>query len=368
MCPVRTARSVPYTSLPCPPTPPPTAHAQLTFLRDLRRLLDEGTFTATYKYALLHAIADLCVTKGDSSGEALTLSTRELADQFVRLYWRQAVPFPKAESDEPLRQNTGGRATIVSEVMRAQDEHGPYLGRVQGSELWPRMLSKVEYKIRDMPLERLQTVGSQKLAFLYDDADAKKAREITLRPGVAFCFREFYSLITDMVQGAWTAHVRRTNDALLGPASELREFLFGTDRKDLSAYRDILEDLQEGRCFYCEGRLRADASAVDHFVPWRRYPFDLGHNFVLAHRSCNSHKGDRLAALPHLGRWKARNEAEAYELPRRLDEAGLVHDREASVRITRWAYQQVARSGGQVWLRKDELVPLGGDWERVLWR
>jgi hypothetical protein len=55
-----------------------------------------------------------------------------------------------------------------------------------------------------------------------------------------------------------------------------------------------------------------------------------------------------------------------YELPRRFDEAGLVHDREASLRITRWAYGQVARAGGQVWVEKDVLVPLGGEWEGVL--
>ena len=41
-----------------------------------------------------------------------------------------------------------------------------------------------------------------------------------------------------------------------------------------------------------------DAGAVDHFIPWRRYPLDLGHNFVLAHSACNSSKGDRLAAVP----------------------------------------------------------------------
>ena len=44
-------------------------------------------------------------------------------------------------------------------------------------------------------------------------------------------------------------------------------------------------------------------------------------------------------------------------LPRRFDEAGLVQDREASLRITRWAYGQVARAGGQVWVEKDVLVP-----------
>ena len=89
--------------------PPPSAQAQLTFLRDLRRLLDEGTFTATYKYALLHAIADLCVTNGDGSGEALTFSTRELADRFIRLYWRQAAPFPAAGVDRPSSRAPGVR-------------------------------------------------------------------------------------------------------------------------------------------------------------------------------------------------------------------------------------------------------------------
>jgi 5-methylcytosine-specific restriction endonuclease McrA len=344
----------------------PTAEEQLAFLRNLRRLLDEGTFTATYKYALLHAIADLCVTRGDGSGEALTLTTRELADQFVRLYWRQAAPFPAAGTNRPLKQNTGRQAAVVNAVREARAEYDPRLGRVEGSDAWPGLLRNVESTVRRMPLWKLQTVGSRRLDFLYEDRAAENPRDITLRPGVAYCFREFYSLITDMVQGAWTAHVRRTNNALLGPTSELREFLFGTDRRDLSAYRTILEDVQRGRCFYCEGRLRGDASAVDHFVPWRRYPFDLAHNFVLAHRGCNGHKGDRLAAVPHLRRWRTRNEESAYDLPRRFDEAGLVHDRDASLRITRWAYEQVATSGGQVWVRKDVLVPLGRDWERVL--
>ena len=59
----------------------PSAEAQLDFIRQLRRLLDEGSFVATYKYALLHAIADLCVTKGDDTGAPLTITTRDLADR-----------------------------------------------------------------------------------------------------------------------------------------------------------------------------------------------------------------------------------------------------------------------------------------------
>ncbi len=59
----------------------PSAEAQLEFIRKLRRLLDEGSFVATYKYALLHAIADLCVTQGDDTGAPLTITTRDLADR-----------------------------------------------------------------------------------------------------------------------------------------------------------------------------------------------------------------------------------------------------------------------------------------------
>jgi 5-methylcytosine-specific restriction endonuclease McrA len=172
-------------------------------------------------------------------------------------------------------------------------------------------------------------------------------------------------MIIDMVQGAWTQYIRRANGHVLGPDRELRYFLFGSDRRDLSSYRDLLDDVQKGRCFYCVGRLRHDV-AVDHFVPWRRYPFDLGHNFVLAHHGCNTRKGDRLAAVAHLRRWDERNRSELYELPRRFEEAGLPHDWQASLSITRWAYDHVARAGGQVWVKGREMEPLTREWEVVL--
>ena len=344
----------------------PSAEEQLAFIQKLRRLLDEGQFTATYKYALLHAIADLCVTQGNDTGAPLTLSTRDLADQFVRLYWRQAAPFPAGDVDAPLKQNTGRQAAVVNVVREARADYDARLGRLESSAAWRGVLGRVERTVREMPLWKLQTVGTERLEFLYEHREEENPREIELKPGVAYCFRKFYSLITEMVQGAWTQHVRRTNDARLGAESELRHFLFGTERRDLSRFREILEDVQDGACFYCDGRLRS-SMAVDHFIPWSRYPLDLGHNFVLAHNGCNSAKGDRLAAVPHLERWVERNQdTHLYELDRRFEHAGLVHDREASLRITRWAYEQVARQGGQVWVEGNELVRLGSEWETLL--
>ncbi len=343
----------------------PSAREQLDFIQKLRRLLDEGSFVATYKYALLHAIADLCVTRGDDSGAPLALSTRELADQFVRLYWRQAAPFPAGDTEQPLRQNTGRQAAVLNAVREARAEYDDHLGKVEQGERWQGLLSRVERTVRVMPLWKLQTVGSERMEFLYENREGENPPAIVLKPGVGYCFRQFYSLVIEMVEGAWTQHVRRTNSERLGPEAELRHFLFGTSRGDLTRYREILEDVQEGRCFYCGGPLK-NTGAVDHFIPWRRYPLDLGHNFVLAHSVCNSSKGDRLAAVPHLRRWRERNVSALYELPRRFGEAGLVHDLVASTKITRWAYEQVARQSGQVWVRGKEMVRLGGEWEEAL--
>lgn len=50
---------------------PPTAEAQIQFVVNVQRLLDEGLFTASYKFALLLALADLSVEHGDESGAPL---------------------------------------------------------------------------------------------------------------------------------------------------------------------------------------------------------------------------------------------------------------------------------------------------------
>ncbi len=66
--------------------------------------------------------------------------------------------------------------------------------------------------------------------------------------------------------------------------ARLESFLFGADRVSLQPVRAPLVELQQGLCFYCGGRLRAQAE-VDHFLPWSRYPDDRLDNLVVAHTS-----------------------------------------------------------------------------------
>ena len=124
--------------------------------------------------------------------------------------------------------------------------------------------------------------------------------------------------------------------------------------------------MQEGRCFYCERDIKSRAD-VDHFIPWRLYALDLGHNFVLAHQGCNSSKSDLLAAEEHLERWTLRNRARGEVLADSFDQLNILHDWPATRRIARWAYGQAHQAGRQVWVgAKDDLRPLSGAWRGIL--
>ena len=343
---------------------PPTAEGQLEFLRSLQRLLDEGSFTSSYKFALLHGIADLCLVKGEDSGAELELSTSDIAEQFVRLYWPQVVPFVAGDEERVLSQNTGRQAAIVRELAEHYDCYEGSLAKLERSPAdWRQVRRTVERTVKEMPLWKLQTVGSERLDFLYENVDS--GRVVRLEPGVVYCFRAFYPMVIDMIEGAWSHFVQRRNPRLLGQVVDLRSFLFGARRGSLATYGPLLREVQRGRCFYC-GRGIKSGGDVDHFIPWRRYALDLGHNFVLAHQGCNSRKSDLLAAEEHLERWTERNRTRREELEEGFDERKVLHDLPATCQIARWAYGQVHRAGGQVWVQEKELRPLSDDWRRIL--
>jgi hypothetical protein len=341
--------------------PPPPASEQVRFLQQIQRILSDGGFVATYKFALLHAIADLAVLKGDDTGDELPLKTREISEQLIELYWRQAAPFPST-TPAMLSQNAGRQAAILTRIAEAREVHGSVLGRLKKNRTaWEKLVKQVDRTLCGMPLWKLQTVGLERLDFLYENVGS--GDQIILKPGVAFCFRAFYDLVVDLVRGGWLRFVRSRNLEVLGTTVDLSAFLFGTERSNLGLFQPILMEIQRGECFYCGGRLQSTV-AVDHFIPWSRYPVDLGHNFVLAHSSCNSSKADHLAAERHLELWLSRNHIFERELNASFTRANILHDAHASHAVAHWAYGTADRLGSLVWLRSSVLEKLSPQWHQ----
>ena len=108
----------------------PKPEEQIRFLTNLQRLLDEGLFVASYKFALLLSLADLSIENGDDSGAPLTFTTEETAEKFIQYYWRQVVPYAAAANALVLQQNTGQQAEVVNIVRVAREKHGDSLAAV----------------------------------------------------------------------------------------------------------------------------------------------------------------------------------------------------------------------------------------------
>jgi hypothetical protein len=335
-----------------------------TFLRKLQRLLEEGDFVATYKFALLQALADLSVESEPAPDGTLALSLGQIAEKFIEYYWRQARPF---RDGLPLRQSSGIQAMVVNRVADAHAEYEVSLAAARkDTRGWHRLVRAVSPTIRDEPLRRLQLVAGEQEQFLYRLENCQHGR-VLLEPGIASCFRAFHPFVVNMVRGCWVDHLLRirANQSLIGEHGDLSEFLFGSERKPLEDFRGILREHQGNRCFYCDGKV-IGVGTLDHFIPWTRYPVDLGHNFVFAHAVCNGHKRDYLAHPEHLMRWREQNLDCATVLSDQFDSLVLRHDAGRSHRVAAWAYEQAESAEARVWRVANEFEALNAGWRVAL--
>ena len=92
-----------------------TSRDLIAFGEGLLGLLDRGAFVATYKYAVLIALMDLCMEGTDRHGFAPSaVTTRQLAEKVTELYW----PHTAAFRGRMLRQNAGRQARVVADIVR----------------------------------------------------------------------------------------------------------------------------------------------------------------------------------------------------------------------------------------------------------
>lgn len=324
---------------------------QLAFLNKIQRLFAEGDFTASYKYALLIAIADIAVESGRDDDQPLDIPHRRLGEKFIELYWQQSAPF---RDGGVLIQNNGVQAAVISNIadFRCQTQAAT-VNAARSAVGFKSLLTKVTRIVVDKPVFHIQNLGGLRDQFLFESG----FDSITLLPGVAYCLRRFQPLVQQLARSHWVDHIKRNkqNIALLGQDNDLESFLFETSRQSLVIVQTGLRKISN-KCFYC-GSSVTDAD-VDHFIPHSLYPRDLAHNFVLAHPSCNRSKSDTLAAKAHLHRWLEFVQSNADKLSEIGYDAGIMADEGSMDSVARWGYSNAVAGGGQGWVKPNQYEPI----------
>jgi 5-methylcytosine-specific restriction endonuclease McrA len=348
--------------------PIPSAASQVDFLQNVQAVLEDGQFVATYKFALLVALADLAVESGVTDDSPCKIPLTDIAAKFIEYYWQQAAPFAGARNAEVLAQNNGKQASVVN-LLAAERLRTDTLSRLRADpRRWHSVITRIARTVRTMPLHRLQIVVGQLRPFLYEHEE--DASRIVLRPGVAFHLRRFHPLVTGLARDRWMAQVRRipANLYAIGQTQDLEAFLFGADRLPIARHLPVLREHQQGYCLYCGGRLSGGDAHVDHFVPWSLHRYDALPNLVAAHAMCNRDKRDLLAAEAHLERWVERNDRIARSDPASTEVHGgeIESDPTPAHRIASWAYGRAHDLRSAVWVRGRQTVTLTGAFRTLL--
>jgi hypothetical protein len=362
-------------------TPIP-ADRQLDFLRRVGRILDEGRFTTTYKFALLVALANLSVKHGADDDRRLELALPMIAREFADLHWGMSRPFG-SQHGKVLRFATDKRkqaSVILAVASHAATGRATHARERRYRSAEDALLRSIATTIRRDVLYRLQAVGPASSSgaapadqFLYehpaDPRECGRMQSIVLKPGVAACFRSLAQVVVPMVQARWALWVRRNNPEIC-PDAEVETFLFGSPRINLLEHARPLYELQRGRCFYTGARLRSTADgAVDHFLPRARYALDDPLNLVLAKKTVNGSKRDFLASERHLEAWRLRNsDLPALGWPESADSsrhAGAA-TWQSTRRLAAWLYAAADRDGMHAWDAPNRLTRLTGAWRSML--
>ncbi|WP_375768833.1 HNH endonuclease [Archangium gephyra] len=334
-------------------------------------LLAEGSFSATYKYALFIALLDLCLEQTSKRGAPPSvLTTRQLAEKTIELYWPHAIPF---EGQAVLRQggtHQGSQAEILRAIAGFRGRHAGssteliFRARSRDEKGFEALVRLVEWKLIEMPIPRLQVLGGEEERFLYEyawtrdiqrsEVSAYQRRErstfdnrLLLRPRVAQWFVQLNGVLRPLIQREWARMVAAMNGL---PELRLEEFLFGASRISLEAVRSPLRELQSGRCFYCDGQL-GERSEVDHFIPWSRHPDNGLDNLVVAHDRCNNAKRDFLAAAEHVERWAQRSRSLAGDLEDISQQRDWARDARKTLGVARAMYVRLPEDA-RLWQRE----------------
>jgi len=142
-------------------------------------MLDEGGFTATYKFAVLLGLIDLCLeSPEDKAGLAPDMvTTRQMAEKVLALYWPHTTGYCVNGRSRILIQNKGRKDTQAEIVSRIMEFRGKYVSdpscpvwraKKEAPERFETLVRFVEFKLIEMPLPRLQLFGGREDRFLFE--------------------------------------------------------------------------------------------------------------------------------------------------------------------------------------------------------
>ena len=283
--------------------------------RVFRIIMVDGDKDNTYKFVLAKVILDYC--KDNASHD---IRYDYLAHEFLKHYWYQEYRYGLKQdfkTEKRLRVISVLHDVFGGKEPPADFEH---LGKDDVLAAKKKILAELFGHARNkksLVVPRFQNIPGDGgdtveygIFYRYDD----DAKTIYLRPEAHDFFKRNYHVLHMALIAAWARFLERVNGPIPYLVSKIEEP--DKERGPTDKYRKLLSKY-ETCCFYCQTALEKNYTHVDHFLPWSYVFEDELWNLVLACRSCNLKKSNRVAPKELKERLVGRNR-ECYDIIREL--------------------------------------------------
>lgn len=271
------------------------------FIIVLYQIVAAGQKTNSYKFALWRALAHLAPAKS-------VISKVDLSRCFVEYYWPLELQYHIRQGTDPDKDPIVMKRIreLLANGAIAQDEALKYFQKKNRGG-YEALIANVAAEAFNDVIPRFHIVRGATVKpklFTFDGKIGAIGNTIELTEGGRKFLINYRKLVDFVAVSGW---VRFTEGFTSAP--KLHDKIGGVNaqRRAVMQWREPLQKLQNGKCFYDESHEMASAE-VDHVLPWSFVLEDKTWNLVLACRRCNNAKRDRLTDLSSLERLCVRNE------------------------------------------------------------
>ena len=278
------------------------------------RILDQGAKDGTYKFALARALVELCGERDAGSARPREISYKELAERFLRYYWRQECVFHIRQSFQAKPESLVVRGMRGKWGDRGIRDDFDRLDARDKEEVCEQILCNAFGSARSrkgivVPRFQKIKVGPcvEEIQMFYEWDDSEK--RITVRDD-AFKFLQSHRLILQSaVTHKWARYLERTNGGLPNLIAKV-ECVGGLPARNSARMREARRALYRdgAECFYCRCTLDRRAMRLDHVIPWSFIFDDPLWNLVPSCTACSGRKGNALPDCDAYERLVRRNE------------------------------------------------------------
>jgi hypothetical protein len=253
--------------------------------------------TMTYKFGLIKSLIENLY----NVNENLEINYYQLFESFTKIYWNLVV-------HHQLRQSNSSSMNSAIEKVLVNFQKELSISN-------DFRFDKLPYDLQLEIVQQVKKVGKRYvIGALYGDSkgiiykfDLKK-EYLRINEAVYKFMLKYQKILTYLTNYHLALFLEKYNRAE-DTVQMLMKVENVSKRSSLDMFYNILISFGDKACFYCGKMLNDRTTAhVDHFIPWSFVQTDQLWNLVLACRSCNISKRDRIAKEIFLDSLIERNE------------------------------------------------------------